>query len=138
MSLPYTDLELDVAARTVWGEARGEKHPEAMLAVAWVIRNRVEHPRWWGKTIAEVCRKPYQFSCWNDDDPNAAKCHAVDDTDVKFLNAKAAVAFAFQDISPDPTGGSDHYCTTAVEPNWAKGKEPVATIGNHRFYRLEI
>ena len=32
--------------------------------------NRVQIGGWFGKTIAEVCQKPWQFSCWNKNDPN--------------------------------------------------------------------
>jgi len=65
-----TDHELDILAKTLWGEARGEGR-EGLIAVAWVIKNRADNPGWWGKSIELVCLKPYQFSCWNADDPNA-------------------------------------------------------------------
>ena len=68
------NLEVDVLARTIWGEARGEGK-EGMEAVASVILNRTEIAKrldgyWWGNTIIQVCQKPYQFSCWNKLDPN--------------------------------------------------------------------
>ena len=34
------------------------------------------------------------------------------------------------------TKEADHYCTTKTNPYWAKGKTPVRTIGNHKFYKL--
>ena len=46
-ALACNDRALDLLARTVWGEARGECF-RGKLAVAWVARNRAEHPRWWG------------------------------------------------------------------------------------------
>jgi spore germination cell wall hydrolase CwlJ-like protein len=39
-------------------------------------------------------------------------------------------------VLPDPTGGATHYHARAVEPAWAKGKPPIAEIGEHLFYRL--
>ena len=58
-------------AQTIWGEAR-EEDEEGMEAVASVIINRADYPPkgklWWGHTVEEVCKKPYQFSFylkWN-------------------------------------------------------------------------
>ena len=31
----------------IWREARNQSY-EAMLAVAWVVKNRVASPKWWG------------------------------------------------------------------------------------------
>ena len=61
----------DILARTIVGEARGEGHT-GMVAVANVVMNRVAKPSWWGRTVKDVCLKPYQFSCWNVGDPNRA------------------------------------------------------------------
>src|SRR5688500_4029200 len=68
--LPVDKTDLDTLARTLWGEARGEGR-NGMQAVANVIMNRYKlarsnsgYARQWGRTVAEVCRKKYQFSCW--------------------------------------------------------------------------
>lgn len=61
---------LDTLTKTIWGEARGEGR-EGMIAVAWVILNRASIGGWWGNSIETVCLKPWQFSCWNANDPNA-------------------------------------------------------------------
>src|SRR3546814_9887201 len=58
---------VDLLARTIWGEARGEP-VRGMEAVAAVVMNRVARPGWWGRTVASVCTKAYQFACWNEDD----------------------------------------------------------------------
>jgi spore germination cell wall hydrolase CwlJ-like protein len=57
-----------VLARTLWAEARSQGG-EGMHAVANVILNRAAQPDWWGKDIRSVCLAPYQFSCWNENDP---------------------------------------------------------------------
>jgi len=76
--MAVTDKDRDILARTLWGEMRGEG-VAGQIAVAWSIRNRVEmdlhndgKPDWWGEGYAGVCRKPYQFSCWNKSDLNFA------------------------------------------------------------------
>ena len=72
--MTVTEKDLDILARTLWGEARGESLA-GQIAVAWTIRNRVNDGNaksWWGEGYVGVCQKPYQFSCWNKNDPNFA------------------------------------------------------------------
>lgn len=52
---PY-DVEL--IARTIWGEAEGVRSKTEQAAVAWCILNRVDH---YGKTVEEVVTAPQQF-----------------------------------------------------------------------------
>lgn len=136
----YHELEVDVLARTLWGEARGEGSA-GMQAVACVILNRVKHARaqeagnfWWGNTIIQVCQKPYQFSCWNRSDPNFQKLQNVDEKDLYFATAvriaRRALAGALDDISQ----GATHYHAAGIEPYWARGQKPCAVIGRHIFY----
>lgn len=141
-----TDLE--IMALTVWAEARGES-PNGQRAVAWVIRNRLENPGWWSRhagdgipddTLAAVCRDPYQFSCWNPSDPNRSRLFAIKTRERADYQAilKLCGAVMMADPSTDPTRGADHYCTSAVvrHTRWARGRKPVAVIGNHHFYKI--
>lgn len=138
---PYIDPEsLDVMARTIWGEARGESH-QGRIAVGWVIRNRAEMdlhndgmPDWWGEGIVGVCKRPGQFSCWNKSDVNRAKLLSVTPKDVAFSGCLKAARAVLTGEASDPTKGATHYHTAAVSPPWAKGLK-YATIGNHRFYK---
>lgn len=122
-------------ARTLWGEARGQGL-EGIAAVANVIQNRVDKPSWWGKGWVGVCTHPWQFSCWNEGDPNRARLLRVTEADPQYRDclviAKAAVAGDLR----DRTKGSDHYCVTTLHPKWARGKRPVVTIGDHKFFKL--
>ena len=66
----YKELEVDVMARTLWGEARSEG-VRGLEAVASVILNRVEVARkfagyWWGNDIMRCmqCRKGYVQFCY--------------------------------------------------------------------------
>lgn len=143
-------IDLDTMALTVWAEARGEL-PPGQKAVAWVIRNRWENPRWWSRqrgdgipddTIAAVCRDPYQFSCWNSGDPQSkrlkdpATLNLADVQDIRVLCEKVLS----ESPDDDPTHHADHYCTRFVahKTKWAKTRTPVAKIGSHWFYRIEI
>jgi N-acetylmuramoyl-L-alanine amidase len=137
----YKDLEVDTLARTIWGEARGEGSA-GMQAVACVILNRLHISQerngfWWGNNLIEICQKPYQFSCWNKDDPNRKKMMQV--TSQEDLHFASAVRIARRGIYAslqDLTGGSDHYHAVSVMPYWAKYEKPICVIGNHIFYRL--
>lgn len=129
------ELEIDVLARTLWGEARGEGSA-GMQAVANVVMNRVNIGGWWGNSIIEVCQKPYQFSCWNKDDPNYRQLTHVDSNDLHFATAQRMARRAIYGALPDITEGADHYHAAGITPIWSSGERPVAVIGNHIFYRL--
>jgi spore germination cell wall hydrolase CwlJ-like protein len=139
-ALLITRDERDIAIRTLYGEARGESR-ESRVAVAWVIRNRVEidlgrdgKPDWWGEGVIGVCCKPGQFSCWNAGDPNLAKIKALRPDDPTYRMLGAIVDAVFAGDVPDPTWGSTHYHTASVIPKWARGLRSVTTIGGHLFY----
>lgn len=132
---------IDILARTLWGEARGESY-QGIQGVANVIVNRYNEAKksqgkyklWGGASIAKVCQAPYQFSCWNANDPNRAKMLALTVADPIFAQCVAIATLAVQGKLPDVTGGSTYYHTSAVKPAWSKGLAPVATIGNHKFF----
>lgn len=117
-----------------------------MLAVGAVIRERVLRPGWWGRDWETVCRKPWQFSCWNPDDPNLpvilaaeSKCpgvwplcvaaaefvvHHIRDRDLYEL---------FGTTGPFPT----HYHTREIKPPaWTRGALIIPTPWSsaHVFY----
>lgn len=136
----YHDMEVDVLARTLWGEARGEG-TQGMHAVANVVMNRVRTAQqhgsyWWGNNVIQVCQKPYQFSCWNRSDPNFKKLQEVDASNLYFATAiriaRRALAYCLADL----TGGANHYHAAGISPYWAKNEKPSAVIGNHIFYKL--
>lgn len=139
MSPLPTPADLEVAWRTVWGEARGEPF-EGKLAVAWVIRNRWQNQG--GQFAADVtaaaaCLRRWQFSCWLPADPNLPRLLAVPAGDPMALECLEAVARAFRAApAADPTGGATHYHAAWLSPppDWAAGREPSARIGRHLFF----
>ncbi|HYG89543.1 MAG TPA: cell wall hydrolase [Azospirillum sp.] len=129
---------VDTLARTLWGEARGEP-VRGIEAVAAVVINRVRRAErrggfWWGDSVVAVCRKPYQFSCWNADDPNRAKLRAVTAADPVFATCLRVARRAVAGLLADPTGGATHYHAIGLHPDWAVGHGPCAEIGRHLFY----
>lgn len=145
---PAADLnghDLDVMARTIFGEARGEQY-RGQVAVAWVILNRAaaaaQYTRKTGKAhklfgngrVASVCKAPLQFSCWNTGDPTYEAVTAANLDQLALRRAHfVALASAFG-FERDPTLGSLHYHTLAVQPAWSRGRSPAAIIGGHKFF----
>lgn len=132
------NTEADILARTIYGEARGES-VAGQEAIASVVLNRVAFSKrkgryWWGNTVAEVCRAPRQFSCWNRDDPNFQKINAVGAEDASFRICRRIAARALSGVWEDRTSGATHYHALGCRPAWARGKIPCAEIGSHFFY----
>jgi len=139
----------DTVARTLFGEARGEGRT-GMVAVACVIYNRAviagdyvdangrNHPLFGDGSLGSACQMPFQFSCWNQNDPNRALILEVTATDPIFLDATEIARQAEADELDDVTNGATHYYEKhmPVPPAWAKGKTPCAEIGNHLFFQL--
>lgn len=131
---------IDTLARTIWGEARS-CGAAGMGHVANVILNRAEAPSWWGHDVISVCLKPFQFSCWNSDDPNLPKLTAVTSLDPEFKLALSIAAHAVANTLPDATGGADSYYALSMKhpPLWAK-PPAVRTFadGWHAFYKTRM
>ncbi len=134
--------DLQILARTIYGEARGEyAHAQgglsALIAVGNVVMNRFHQKTWYGRTIGEVCQKPWQFSCWNSDDPNYSLVIQDVITDPLYQICFQVAEKVSTDQWPDLTLGCDHYHTSYGKiPTWAHGLRPKITIGHHWFYDL--
>jgi len=136
--LEETDA-LTLLAALVAGEARGEPHL-GKLAVAWVVRNRVEanDVARYGRGWHGVMLKPYQFACFNAVDPNRLKLLRPE---VHFgaevwRDCYAAAAAAFFELSEDPTDGANHYHAVYEQPYWADPEKQTTVIVRHVFYKL--
>ncbi|WP_448192704.1 cell wall hydrolase [Azospirillum sp. sgz301742] len=132
------ETAVDTLARTLWGEARGEP-VRGIEAVAAVVVNRVRAAErrggfWWGDSVVAVCCKPFQFSCWNAQDPSRAKLLAVTAADPVFATCLRVARRAVAGLLDDPTGGATHYHVLGQHPDWAAGRCPSAEIGLHVFY----
>ena len=130
------DSDTEILAKTIYGEARGEGL-NGMEAVANVIINRAKRPRWWGKTVREVCLKPQQFSCWNADDPNRVKLDSDLSAEPIFDVCRRIAVRALKGLLPDKTKGATHYHAVSVHPRWAAALVPNAQIGRHLFYTCD-
>ena len=137
-----------MVAGVIWGECRGKSLDEA-IAIAWVIRNRVDtdlgndgKPDWWGEGFAGVVLKKYQFSCLLPSDPNLSKILALDywhpEKTPYLSNCINAANGVINNIYKDNTNGAVSYHATSMKtkPSWTKEMTESAVIGSHTFYKL--
>lgn len=115
-----TNQEMELMARAVYSEARGESFL-GQVAVAAVILNRVDHPDF-PNTIAGVIYEPWAFTSINDGQfwltPNQTAYAAV----------REALA------GSDPTNGAIFYYNPVTATNqWIRSRPIVARIGAHVF-----
>ena len=136
--------EVEILARTVYGEARGES-AKGQQAVMQTILNRVKKGGWWGATIEDVCKKPYQFSCWNPETVGATDSASVAnykkmmevttaDPTYQYIYQIATSAVRNNGLGVDYSNGATHYHAKSVSPSWANKLTKTAEVGNHIFY----
>ncbi len=136
--------EKQIMAITIYGEARGES-TEGKIAVGSVILERVDHRDWDGKTIHEVCLKPWQFSCFNLNDPNWEKLLYIAghwDSAI-FVNPSLNDCYCIASGMIDgyilrtkeiAESHATQYLVIGCDTAWEKKMKKVATIGRHEFY----
>lgn len=118
----YEQNELQLLARCVNGEARGEPY-EGQVAVAAVILNRVESPSF-PNSIAGVIYQPGAFTAVTDGQINVP------------IDTASSVYRACQEVmnGTDPTGGAIYYYNPEKTTNqWIYSRQVVTVIGKHRF-----
>ena len=140
-----------ITAKTIYGEARNQPL-KGMIAVGFVIKNRAYfaskgvHKALYGDgSFASVCKRPWQFSCWNSNDPNKSILDKLTFEDTKTnkvfsncYNIAKSIAEGSSEFN-NPVGNSTHYYADYLDrlkmpPKWAKGLKPYIKIGNHTFY----
>jgi len=136
--------DAQLMALTIYGEARGESR-EGKIAVGSVILERVEHRKWDGETIQEVCLMPWQFSCFLPDDPNfPALKFIAEDWDTKITRSpdlqecfNIAAMLLSGVIARTPEIAAAHatqYKTINCRAAWASKMTKIVTVGAHEFY----
>lgn len=122
------------ATLTIWQEARGEPY-EGKAAVAEVILTRMRRKYLSDGTVVGTVLKPWQFSCWNTDDPNRLHAAVLDDADGGVAMCRQAWRDALAGSSVVP-GAVQYYNPNGVPqtPSWADASKLVGVVGAHRFY----
>jgi spore germination cell wall hydrolase CwlJ-like protein len=133
---PKDAYQFGLLPLVIWREAQNQGYI-GMLAVGWVIRNRVLNPSWWGTDWVSVILKKFQFSSFNWNDPNYGKFPKGDEP--SWQDALRAALDAFLGSMADPTNGATYYFDRSLDsspPKWSTGGSTVHTkdIGAFHFY----
>jgi N-acetylmuramoyl-L-alanine amidase len=127
----------DLLALCLMGESRNQGC-EGMLAVAWVVMNRVAKPCWWGSNVREVILRPWQFSCFNSNDPNREMMPTwleEPDAHPPMPDCLRLADQVLEGLTEDPTGGATHYYERHIaEPAWVRTMRLTCEIGDHKFF----
>lgn len=116
----YTQSEVDLLARTISAEARGEPY-EGQVAVGAVILNRVEHPSF-PNTIGGVIYQRGAFSCIDDGQINQPVSETSKRAAIDALNGW------------DPSNGCIYYYNPVTATSkWIRSRPIMLTIGKHVF-----
>jgi len=129
--LAFRAAEVECLAQAVYFEARGEDDA-GRRAVAAVIMNRVDHPRF-PDSVCGVVRQggetpPCQFSWWCD-----GKAERISEAG-PWEDALRIAAEMYDRRHPDPTGGAMYFHHRGVAPSWKNVFRRTAEIGDHYYY----
>jgi len=136
--------DAQLIALTLYGETRGESR-EGKIAVGSVILERVDHRKWDGETIKEVCLMPYQFSCFLPADPNSPALRQIAGDWDAALQRSTVLTQCYEiarglidgTIPRDPViraTNAVQYKTITCKAAWEKDYKKVATVGHHDFF----
>ncbi len=135
--MKLTPVDKKILAATLVGEA-ADQGKKGMTAVAWVLRNRSNDPRFPNDPAAVALQKN-QFSA------NNGGLAKVDTKSKEYKDALAAIDEVFSaDQADDPTDGALHYYANQgpnaiAKPSWFD-KNAVGTkqIGDHLFASTKV
>lgn len=118
----YTDSDIQLMARAINGEARGESY-EGQVAVGAVILNRVKSSEF-PNTISGVIYQPGAFTAVSDGQIN----EPISEDSTVYKAARDALN------GWDPTNGCLYYFNpNTATSSWIWSREIVKTIGKHNF-----
>ena len=119
-SSTYTNSDINLLARLIYGEARGESYT-GQVAVGAVVLNRVKSAAF-PNTISGVIYQSYAFT-------------AVADGQINLKPNATAIAAAKDAMNGwDPTGGAIYYYNpSTATSSWIYSRKTLTTIGNHVF-----
>ena len=128
--------EEHAVAAVLMGEAWSEG-VRGMTAVAEVIHQRaVEKKRTPVQIVTARRGRVHAFSCLNGTTLVRLIRKFSRKPDYSEALRLAQILYQTPDRLPGLARGANHFTRADEHPHWAKGKEPVAVIGQHAFYRL--
>jgi spore germination cell wall hydrolase CwlJ-like protein len=160
----HDDYDLEVAARTILGEAGGEGE-QGQIRVAHVLARRtllarylivhryhnriLRHPLYGTGKVSDACtvwnqgklpgQRIYQFSCWAKSSPVYNRITQTPATDPELTALRDLAARVCCGHEDQSYTSADHYCRTdwIARTEWARGQTPCDVYGRHSFFNLE-
>lgn len=134
--IDYNGYERAMLALLVWREAQGEIY-QARVAVCYSALNRVESPKWWGRSLGAVIALKWQYSSMAaPGDPNLIKYPLPQD--VVFRDCLQIVDDVMSKKVKNPVPGADSYYDVSIPPpKWAKPEQFVKQVGAFRFFNTD-
>ena len=139
-----TDSERVLLARMLYGEARNCSNTEK-VAIAYTAVNRAHDKKAWnGKTVKGAILKPWQYSCFNHNDPNRKQLKNPEAYSPKaFYTCLKIAKGVLSEKFRDPAKATHYYNPAAVKnkPNWAYTTKKIGRIrteagkSKHVYYR---
>lgn len=127
------DAEWQCLTEALYFEARGES-VKGQFAVAEVIMNRVDNPRFPGTVCAVINQGTGQkYACQFTYTCDGHKEVIAEPTAFKQVGRVANLMV--NGAARPLTKGATHYHTRAVKPRWSRAFPRTATIGVHHFYK---
>ena len=129
---PFSEEAARIISYTLYAEARGESF-KGKMAVAAVIQTRARLDQ---RTLAEVCLKEKQFSCWNEIDavpdyyPTGV---GMKPDDIRARSDCYGIAWVLMSSRREWDYLTHFYNPNKATPSWARSLRGVKTIGNHVF-----
>ena len=116
----YSDADINLLARLIYGEARGESYV-GQVAVGAVVMNRIKSPSF-PNTMSGVIYQKYAFT-------------AVDDGQINLTPNATARKAAMDAINGwDPSYGAIYYYNpVTATSSWIFSRQTTVTIGRHVF-----
>ena len=116
----YSDADINLLAKLIYGEARGESYV-GQVAVGAVVMNRIKSPSF-PNTMSGVIYQRYAFT-------------AVDDGQINLSPNATARKAALDALNGwDPSYGALYYYNPkTATSSWIFSRKTTTTIGNHVF-----
>lgn len=144
--------EFSLMVGLVYGEARMKEDSslnerKEYMAIASTVMNRVAMNPRFPDTIIDVILQPMQFSCFNDNDPNAklvwnfiTKDDSVNKGSGLYARIEGMITPVIKNITDDFSNGADHYVALwfyddARPSHWCRKYHITEMHGGHVFLR---
>ncbi len=129
---PYSEAAARIVSYTLYAEARGEPF-KGKMAVAAVIQTRARRSK---TSLAEICLKDKQFSCWNNLKTVPEFYSAGEGmlpSDIKARSDCYGIAWVLMSSTRKWHYLTHFYNPGIATPSWAGSLRGKRTIGNHVF-----